>query len=174
MVVPYICPWEVLMKKELKKPIKKKKTTKGLLRDKQFIPLYLELGTAKDAYKAMHPKVTDRSAGELGHKMLKNIDFGDLLEAAGVTDKKLVERINEGLDSSYKKGIKTGETDKGKPIYEVVDQPDMDARHKYTETALRLKKRLIDRVALGTGEQGEEPIAFVVRKAPITEKKEGK
>lgn len=54
-------------------------------------------------------------------KLTESPIFLKVLEKAGVTDEKLAERLNEGLDATFK------------------GSPDYNVRHKYLETGLRVK-----------------------------------
>jgi len=59
-----------------------------------------------------------------------------VLEAAGVTDKRIAETINEGLDAFTTRVRKTG--DKNNPLIEITD-PDWPSRARFVEIALRAK-----------------------------------
>lgn len=122
-----------------------------------FIKAYWKYKKVGKAYKSLHPDVDDDSANVLGSRMLKEVNFDELLEEAGLSDAILIGDIKQGRKATKLYGK------------EGIEHPDFKARHSFVETALRLKKRLIDRVALGTGETGEEPITLVVSKAPETE-----
>lgn len=50
------------------------------IREAKFIQALAEHGTAKEAYKAVNPHVTDGSAKELGSKALARIDHEDINE----------------------------------------------------------------------------------------------
>lgn len=62
------------------------------------------------------------------------LDMVDLLDQVGLTDKAMAEHIQEGLYESVKPYGKDGE-----------EGPDWTARHKYCETVLKLKGKLIDK-----------------------------
>lgn len=129
------------------------------IHERAFIKAYLKYRKAGKAYKSLHPDVHDNSANELGSRMLKEVDFTELLEEAGLSDVVLIGDIKRGRKATKLFGK------------DAIEHPDYAARHSFVETALRLKRRLIDRVALGTGESGEEPVAFILSKAPEGEVK---
>jgi len=58
-----------------------------------------------------------------------------------ITDEDLIKVHKQGLKAYRKYPQITDRDDKGRPIYEYVQQPDFDARHKYLETAYKLKAR---------------------------------
>jgi hypothetical protein len=72
--------------------------------------------------------------------LTKSLAFKEVLESVGITDLKLGERLNEGLDATKAvvMGVKSEES--------FVDvQPDFMARHKYIETSLKLKGHMVDK-----------------------------
>jgi len=73
--------------------------------------------------------------------LLKTKSFREILEKAGITDQKLTERLNEGLDATV--AIKTERVEGvGKnrlKTEELTTRPDYLTRHKYLETSLKLK-----------------------------------
>ena len=65
-------------------------------------------------------------------RVLKKASFIELMERVGLTDNFLAKKVKEGFGSN-------------KPVVidkEIVDYPDNIARHKYLETALKVKKHL--------------------------------
>ena len=74
------------------------------------------------------------------HKIIKSKGFRELMEQMGISDEKLAQRLNEGLDATKAvvMGVKSEES--------FVDiQPDYVTRHKYIETSLKLKGHTIDK-----------------------------
>lgn len=69
--------------------------------------------------------------------LLNRKGFAELLEQLGVTDLKIGERINEGLDAT--RTVVMGK-DSNEAFVDI--QPDYLVRHKYIETTLRLKGHL--------------------------------
>ena len=83
--------------------------------------------------------------------------FAEIMEKAGITDEKLAEKMDEGLESvkvigylhQYKQD-KDGNTSKAKPeeavSNEFIDTPDMPTRHKYLTTALTILGHLKEKI----------------------------
>ncbi len=72
--------------------------------------------------------------------LTKTKGFRELMEQIGISDEKLAQRLNEGLDATKAvvMGVKSEES--------FVDiQPDYVTRHKYIETSLKLKGHTIDK-----------------------------
>ena len=125
--------------------IEERRQKKLTLRQRKWIKNYIEMGDAtKAAMKAYNVK-SRRSAQAIGAANLKNLDYSEMMELAGVSDQILARKLSEGLDSYLhdRKG-------------DVV--PDFATRHRYVETALKLKKRLNQKLEV-TGENGQ-PIRF--------------
>lgn len=105
---------------------------KDTIKFRKWMKLYIELGNASQAAKlAYHCK--DSSAGAIGSENLKKVNFNELMELAGLTDSLLLSKTIEGLQSEK---IHSSHTEPDRVI------PDMAVRHKYLETAYKLKGRL--------------------------------
>ena len=147
------------------------------LKQRKWIKLYLELGNATEA--AMQSYDLDPSdpearnkAGVIGYENIRKLNYIDFLEAAGVTDNLLQKKIMEGLDATkVVSAVKTSK-DATADSTDFIDVPDYVARHKYLETVLKLKRRLVERQEI-TGENGQ-PITitaargFIPPNTPIT------
>lgn len=119
--------------------IDEKQRRKLTKKQRKWLKLYLETGDATDsAIKAYRCK-NRGTAANIGSQLRKSLKVDDLLEDAGVTDQALTVRLREGLLAT-----------KPSKIGEVVD---FDTRHKYLETALKLKGKLNNKVEL-SGENG--------------------
>lgn len=57
-------------------------------------------------------------------------------------DKKLVKVHEAGLEATFEKPIIVGRDEKGRPEYEYVEKPDFNVRHKYLETAYKVKDKI--------------------------------
>lgn len=57
-------------------------------------------------------------------------------------DESLIKIHKEGLSATTKKPHLIDRDDKGRPIYDYIDEDDYAVRHRYLETAYKLKKRL--------------------------------
>lgn len=102
-------------------------------KQRKWLDKYLELGNATEA--AMYAyDVTDReSAAQIGYENLGKLDIAEALEIAGITDKILLSKITKGLEADKPFG-------KNATIH-----ADYATQHKFLETALKLKRRLVDK-----------------------------
>ena len=125
--------------------IEEKRQRNLTLRQRKWLKYYIETGDSTTAaMRAYHTK-SRRNAQSLGSQNLKNLNYSDIMELAGVSDKILTDKIQEGLNSFLynRRGDRV---------------PDFATRHRYVETALKLKKRLNAKLEV-TGENGQ-PIRF--------------
>jgi len=115
------------------------------LKQRKWLKIYLEVGNATEAAMQVYNCQDRNSAKTIGWENLTKLDFTDLLEEAGVTDKLLQQKILEGLDANRTVSAKI--IDKGATTQtdDFIDVPDFMARHKYLETALKLKQKLIEK-----------------------------
>lgn len=125
------------------------------LKQRKWLDIYLQTGNATEAAMQAYDCQDRHSAGEIGHENLVKLDYVDFMEAAGVTDKLLQQKLLEGLDSTKQigarkivQGARTGheiKVDATSDVDDFIDVPDYAVRHKYLETALKLKRRLTDK-----------------------------
>lgn len=59
-------------------------------------------------------------------------------------DKLLSKKHREGLEATIKKPYLVDRDDKGRPIYEYISEEDFSTRHKYLDSAYKLKGRYKD------------------------------
>ena len=126
---------------------------KRTLRERKFIKAYIDNnGNATKAYMATHPKYTGDNANVMGCQYLKklNISNDELMNMMGMTDAYLQEKLDQGLNATKtisvipvkQKEAQENSTDlpnaNSKNI-EFVDVDDFAVRHKYLDTALKLK-----------------------------------
>jgi len=126
---------------------------KRTLRERKFISAYIENGgNATKAYLAINPKYEGDSARVLGHNYLTklNISQNELMELMGMTDAYLQEKLNEGLEAKKVISVipmkakeaqpnSTDLPDANSRNIDFVDVEDYAVRHKYLDTALKLK-----------------------------------
>ena len=105
-----------------------KKKSKRTLKQSKWLKVYLETGNATEAAMQVYNCKNRVSARQIGWENITKLDFSDFLEEAGVTDKLLQQKLMEGLNAD-------------KSFLEM-EVPDFAVRHKYLETALKLKRRL--------------------------------
>lgn len=108
------------------------------LKQRNWLKVYLETGNATEAAMQSYDCKDRETAATVGWENLRKLDFAMLMEEGGITDKKLKEKLVDGLESTK---IKTSLTEPDREV------PDYATRHKYLETALKLKQRLIDKPA---------------------------
>ena len=126
---------------------------KRTVTERKFIKAYIENGgNATQAYIAVNPNVKKESARELGYRMLTKVDItmNEIMELMGTTDAYLNEILNEGLKATKVVSVipikpkeaqpSTGDLpDANSRNIEFVDVEDYPTRHKYLDTALKLK-----------------------------------
>lgn len=128
---------------------------KRTLRERKFIKAYIEnYGNATKAYMAISPEISEESAAVLGFRMLRkvNISNDELMDMMGMTDAYLQEKLDEGLNATKTISVipippkqcepGTGDLPKANSKnVEYVDVDDYAVRHKYLDTALKLKNK---------------------------------
>lgn len=113
---------------------KKKRASRKQL---TWLKYYIETGNAtQSAMRAYHVRAT--SAFPIAKDNLASLDYGMYLEQAGITDHLLTESLRNGLEA--KRIVSSGNTDTVEA--KTQEYPDYAVRHKYLETAYKLKKRL--------------------------------
>ena len=142
-----------------------KKERELTLKQRKWLKLYLELGNATEAAAQVYDCKDRDSANAIGSENLAKLSYTDFMEAAGVTDKLLQDKLLEGLESTKPisalilvSGDKPMKTKDNEGQIEV---PDFAIRHKYLETALKLKRRLTDKLDLTScGEKLEQLVVI--------------
>ena len=127
-----------------KKPIvktKKDKSIKTKIHENRFIRLYIESGNAVKSYMQVF-KCSKETAMGNASDYLKSIDISKIMEAKGITDDKLLNVLDDGLQATRPYG-KNG-----------IIHADHATRHSYMVTGLKLKKRLQDEKQQGAVMQG--------------------
>ena len=105
---------------------------KRTLKERKFIAAYIENnGNASKAYRVTHPKYKGENSHVLGCRTLikVNITTNELLDEMGMNDEQLHGILLKGLEA--KKTIPTKK--------ELIDVDDFPTRHKYLDTAYKLK-----------------------------------
>lgn len=131
------------------------KGDKTTLKQRKWLRLYLETGNATEAAMQVYNCKDRNSASQIGYENLRKLDYTEFLESAGITDKLLQEKILEGLAASKPISAlilldKDGKT-RTKDNEGQIEVADYGVRHKYLETALKLKERLLTRFDVTTG-----------------------
>lgn len=125
------------------------------IKQRKWLKLYIDLGNATEAAARVYDVKDRNSAKQIGYENLSKLDFGDLMEEAGLTDNVLNNKLAEGLDANkqlstrpvFKKDAPTSQSARELPAAnegtdDFIEVPDFAVRHKYLETALKLKGRL--------------------------------
>ena len=100
------------------------------LKERKFIKEYSKHGNgAKAVRDAGYNAVTVQSQGVIARGNIKKLSLGDAMEKHGLTDEYLTEQIKIGIQADKLVSTNTGTR----------EYPDHQTRHKYTETALRLR-----------------------------------
>ncbi len=133
------------------------------LKQRKWLKRYLECGNASQAAREVYDCKNDESAGQIGYENLKKLDYTEFLEAAGITDDLLQKKMLEGLDATEPiSALVIANTETGvvktKGYEGQIEVPDYRARHKYLETALKLKKRLVDRMDIKSDDKPFNPL----------------
>ena len=139
------------------------------IKQRKFWKAYLETGNLAEGARAAGSKAKDsHSLSQCGYQILKSIEVSidELLELKGLSDNKLLQVLEDGLNAtkviSCNVIAKDGEgmKDADSATKDFVDVDDYPTRHKYLETALKLKGHMKDKVELGGKDGG--PINLVV------------
>ena len=112
-----------------------KQGTHATLKMRLWVKDYLRTGNATQSARNVY-KCSEMSANNIGSENLAKLDYPVFMELGGISDTYLLRKVKQGLNS--KKFI-LSHTEPDKVV------PDMPTRHKYLETALKLKKRLVER-----------------------------
>lgn len=166
-----------------KKRKKKTSTSDLTLKQRKWLKVYLECGNATEAAMQSYDCKDRNSASLIGYENIRKLNYEDFLEEAGITDNLLRNRILEGLDANkqlatrviFKKEAPTSQSAGELPLAgsstdDFIEVPDHIARHKYLETALKLKQRLLDRKDITSkGEKLESIQVVITEDKPIEE-----
>ena len=112
-----------------------------------LIVYFPEFNLEKDIKDYSEQETKDyHSARSMGNENLTKLDYQEFMEIAGVTDELLQRKLIEGLDANKVVSAKITSKEANSQTDDFIDVPDYQTRHKYLETSLKLKKRLIERV----------------------------
>ena len=118
------------------------------LKQQRFLEKYLELGNATEAAMQVYDCKDRVTAASIGYENLRKLQASELMEAIGLTDKQLIQALQLGVRNPVRKvpskQLKYFDNEKKQEVVETIyqDVPDYQTRHKYVETALKLKNRL--------------------------------
>lgn len=98
---------------------------------------YAKTGNATEAAARVYDVKDRKSAGQIGYENSEKLDISRLMDKIGLTDDRLLKVLKEGLKATYPKKMKVIRPE-GPTEEEVPDHP---TRHKFLDTALKLKDR---------------------------------
>lgn len=103
------------------------------IKQARWLHKYIETGNATEAAMQVYDIKDRYSAGSIGSENLRKLAIKDLMEEMGLTDVALVNMIAEGATKPMKIHG-TGDN--------FVEMPDYATRHKYVDTAVKLKDKM--------------------------------
>ena len=121
------------------------------LKRRKWLKIYLDCGNATEAAMQVYNCKTRASARQIGYENIAKLDYTEFLEEAGITDDLIQKKIMEGLGATRTVSAKItykGEKGANSQTDDFIDVPDFLARHKYLDTTLKLKGRMIERTDL--------------------------
>jgi len=126
------------------KTVEEEQGYKTTLKQRLWLKHYMATKNATEAAMQVYECKDRNSARVIGAENLAKLNFDELMDAIGLTDEYLLKHGQEGIEKPVKTVIVNGQT---KLL------PDYGTRHKYYDTALRLKKKLSNSLEL-TGKDG--------------------
>ena len=132
------------------------------LKQRKWLKEYINSGNASDAAFKVYKCKNRESAANIGWENVRKLDYTDFLEAAGVTDSLLQQKILEGLDATKTVSAVKTSREATADSTDFIDVPDFLARHKYLETALKLKNRLVERKDITSKDKEIEPTKIFI------------
>lgn len=161
---------------------------KRTIKERKFIEAYIEnCGNATKAYMAINPEYKGENARILACQLLTklNISNNELMEMMGITDGYLHEKLDQGLNATKTISVipippkacqpSSGDLPKANSKnVEYVDVDDFAVRHRYLDTAYKLKGKYPPTTVKNelTGADGS-PLTFIIEKTYEQNKKEG-
>lgn len=119
--------------------IKQKRPPKTI-KEKKFVREYIKTGNATEAAARVYDVSSRDVANAIGNENLAKLSFTDLMDKMGITDEKLTRVLDEGLESKRSISAIAGTEANGGTV-DFVEVPDFMVRHKYLETAFKLKDK---------------------------------
>lgn len=132
------------------------------MKQRKWIKVYIDTGNATEAAMQIYDCESRDTARVIGSENLAKLNYADFLETAGVTDLLLQQKIMEGLSADKTVSARITGKDADSGTDDFIDVPDYMARHKYLETALKLKKRLVSDRISGDININAEKVAVIV------------
>jgi hypothetical protein len=144
------------MKPAVKRPPK-------TLKEKKFKKILAETGDhILAATKAYDVTSRDSARAVASENLRKLSGMEEILEKHGITDDYLAEKTKEGLDATRTISTISGKEANGGTV-DFVDVPDFISRHKYLETALKLKDKFPTKVSGVQLQDGDKTISIIIK-----------
>lgn len=110
------------------------------IKEKKFVKAYIESGNGTQAAMKAYDVKDPNSASSIASENLRKLDISTLMDNRGITDERLLDKLNEGLEATRSISAIAGTEANGGTV-DFVDVPDYAIRHKYLETGLKLKNK---------------------------------
>jgi len=130
------------------------------IKQRKWLKLYIKEGNATKAAMEVYDCKDEHSAAQIGYENLRKLDIAEVMEEKGISNNKLLNKVNEGLEATRTISAVKGTSANGGTT-DFIDVPDYATQHKYLETALRLKKIINDK-SLGIELKDEDKIIRVI------------
>ena len=79
---------------------KPKKRPPKTIKERKFVKKYLETGNATQSAYEVYDVKDLNTASSLGAQTLRKLSIGDIMDKQGLTDEKLVAKLEEGLEAT--------------------------------------------------------------------------
>lgn len=120
--------------------VNKTKRPPKTVKERKYVQEYIKTGNATQAVKNAYNPKDHQSALVMANNLTHKIDISQAIDRAGLTDEKLVKLLEDGMVNPM--------TADGRKDYAI--------RHKYLETAFKLKGYWGDRMKLALERDGEK------------------
>ncbi len=121
-------------------------------KQRKFLKLYLKNGNATEAAMQVYDVKDRHTANVMGSQNLVKLGISEILHNAGITDEKLAQVMSDGLDANRVISARIVITKSDDPTVadqrantktdDFIEIPDHAIRHKFMETAYKLKGQL--------------------------------
>lgn len=110
------------------------------IKEKKFVKEYLKTGNGTEAALSAYDTKDRKSASVIATENLAKLSIADIMDQMGITDERLMQVLDDGLNASRTISTIGGREANGATV-DFVDVPDFISRHKYLETGLKLKDK---------------------------------
>lgn len=140
------------------------------IKQRKWLKAYITIGNATRAAIQVYDCKDEVSAASIGYENLRKLQIDELLEENGISDQALMQVLKEGLRAVKqisariilrKNAVEFGTTGKLPGTDDFIEVEDMAVRHRYLETALKLKGKLMSKTD-AKAEQLQEKVQYIV------------